>query len=432
MDCNEAEKLISGYIDLELPDNQRALFEEHCRECPRCQKTLHELTELENYLKESSEEILPDESYWPGFDARLKEKLDEAADKKPWWQLLLSFKKQLALALVAIFILVGLFTPSIREMIFAPSYQKAPQKPGITGEEVYPGKIDKAAEPQKDTPMLLERDEESGKGVSGSGKMLEKSMEGPIPTTAATKADKSTSVEGKPRRIYRRDPFSEALPGEEVVTPPEAGKRKKEPAKEEKSQPGEAPAEEPDIFRPPPAPGQKFGAAEPGKMILKKETTKEDEEKLSPAAPSAPTGSVIEKEEPAENFLEDKTTGGMKSEEQPPALESPLGDETDSYLARSEVLLLRILNMPDNPESLEMLRQQLKQSNFIRKIKQDRWMFSGNPKLQEHAREMLIIAERVMKIDYNQINHLKRKVIESGILQKTRELRMNEETTWSL
>lgn len=100
--------------------------------------------------------------------------------------------------------------------------------------------------------------------------------------------------------------------------------------------------------------------------------------------------------------------------------------EESTYLTRSEVVLLKIVNMKENSKDLEMLQTDLKNSSYSSIISKDNRLFKKDPRLEEHARMMRKISNDLMKIKPDNIGNLKQKVSESGILEMTRDLKISE------
>lgn len=74
MNCNEFEKLVSLYIDKELPEDKQAKLEEHLTTCSKCRELLEEFKALESGAREIHLPV-PEEDYWKNFAFRLKTKL---------------------------------------------------------------------------------------------------------------------------------------------------------------------------------------------------------------------------------------------------------------------------------------------------------------------------------------------------------------------
>jgi len=204
-----------------------------------------------------------------------------------------------------------------------------------------------------------------------------------------------------------------------------------------------------------------IGKKDDGKI---KETAMESgtEVKCAPAPikPSAPAGEVLPSEKamakseanegfvcrpkPAsstdeESSLRDVTGMGYPASEPPgpPLFESDKGadiavttsgkgmidPEDRNYIARSEVVLLKIVNLNEDKTDLQILREDLQSSNYLEDLDKNKKKFKSNSKLGQHTRSMQVIADRLMAIEPRQIPELKKKVIESGILETTRELK---------
>ena len=75
MSCHEYQDLISGYLDDELPQDQRQRLENHLQTCNSCAETLRQLTTMKEELamlkfKEPSDAEL--QRYWSGVYNRLE------------------------------------------------------------------------------------------------------------------------------------------------------------------------------------------------------------------------------------------------------------------------------------------------------------------------------------------------------------------------
>jgi predicted anti-sigma-YlaC factor YlaD len=75
MSCHEYQDLISGYLDDELPQDQRQRLENHLQTCNPCAETLRQLTTMKEELamlkfKEPSDAEL--QRYWSGVYNRLE------------------------------------------------------------------------------------------------------------------------------------------------------------------------------------------------------------------------------------------------------------------------------------------------------------------------------------------------------------------------
>lgn len=70
MNCNEIKDMISLYIDRELEDEEKLLFEKHIEQCENCKKEFEEYKKIINMLQNLTEEEPP-----KGYCKRLHEKL---------------------------------------------------------------------------------------------------------------------------------------------------------------------------------------------------------------------------------------------------------------------------------------------------------------------------------------------------------------------
>jgi predicted anti-sigma-YlaC factor YlaD len=75
MTCQDYERLLSGYVDRELPDEEHRQVETHLQQCADCRRQLDELVSIKERLtmikfKEPSDLEL--ERYWSGIYNRLE------------------------------------------------------------------------------------------------------------------------------------------------------------------------------------------------------------------------------------------------------------------------------------------------------------------------------------------------------------------------
>jgi len=70
MRCSRAQKYLSPYLDGELEGDERALFEEHVRECPGCARLLEQTRCLGGLFQRSERFQAP-----PGFSAQVMERI---------------------------------------------------------------------------------------------------------------------------------------------------------------------------------------------------------------------------------------------------------------------------------------------------------------------------------------------------------------------
>ena len=75
MKCEDIKKLMMGYLDNEITENERKVFEEHIHQCKECSLELAEFKKLKEVtdnmkLNEPEEEIWT--AYWAGIYNRLE------------------------------------------------------------------------------------------------------------------------------------------------------------------------------------------------------------------------------------------------------------------------------------------------------------------------------------------------------------------------
>lgn len=74
MKCDISIELLSGYLDGELDEKQKAVVEKHLRECQSCQNELEELKLLNEYIKVQEIEE-PSREFFFGVNRRVMEKI---------------------------------------------------------------------------------------------------------------------------------------------------------------------------------------------------------------------------------------------------------------------------------------------------------------------------------------------------------------------
>jgi anti-sigma factor RsiW len=457
MKCRDFENWISGYLDGELTAAQVQEMDAHMAGCPSCGALLAELGSMDGMLRESGE-MLPDEAYWGAFDARLKEKVDGVPAKQAWWDIFSMIgRPALSLGAMALLVMLAFFTPMMKSVMFqgqksqaprevavtapAPaagvpaedaadnekktSHEKenetmrresdrspekpAPEKEGLTGE-----KPPVAEEPAGITAGALKGGVKDSGGFSDDGRAKGKTVDsapsrpgmGHAGSNVPVEAPAMEEAEGEPK-LKRSADAAPVLPADEPSTRTSAA--------------GSSMAAAP----PPPAPR----AAMPGGSF--------DEGAAQPRSSAARPGRTGYKEElggdkkkrdknEADTYADGAGARGSGSG-------SEAGGETlagrasspeeNKYLASSEVVLLKIVNLEESPMELEMLRGDLKSSDYSRIIREDSTLFRKNPDLEGHGKVMRKISDELMKIDASKIGILKKEIMESGILEKTREMK---------
>ncbi|MBI5103263.1 MAG: zf-HC2 domain-containing protein [Nitrospirae bacterium] len=99
MKCSKAHKLISPYIDSELPESEMNALEGHIKDCFKCRKELEEGRELQNLLSMADIHKAP-----YGFNTRVMANLSpEKADKSSRFAVLAGLAEATAVIMVIAF-----------------------------------------------------------------------------------------------------------------------------------------------------------------------------------------------------------------------------------------------------------------------------------------------------------------------------------------
>jgi len=481
VNCNDIENRISGYLDGELSDREMKQFEEHIASCPKCAGLISEMESLDNILHEM-EEPLPDEAYWGSFDARLSEKIDKASTPRPWWSIFTRFNRtQWALAAIAIMFIIAF--PLIWEIIF--SHKTAPMtKQGVKistptketkttdlrikesmkhGEDIVTGEFEKKAveesEPAPPDKFAMKEPESKVPVNEDGGADAEKPPGGLMETSVPGKpfAHSEYNVKALPGKAPAKKPADNAPPagrvsGDEAKpptidnvagsAPPKPAKAKpmkRETSKSRDRTTGHHGAGDKPVVkyggkgRVPPPESAKIGGAHRRVM------------KPIPAAPAAlpPPKLAVKSAPPASSTKIDgagRTRGGAvtadtnKKDECGMPVSESLDDFTkreeirresvdvNKYLATSEVMLIKILSMPETKTGLALIRKELTRANYVENLNNDARKFKKDPLLRKHIRAMQGITNEVMNISPGEIKNLKKKVIDSGLIDQTKEI----------
>lgn len=533
MNCQDFENKISGYMDGELSSDEMKLFEEHIASCRQCSDLLSELQSVDEMLA-GMEPPLPDEAYWSGFDARLREKVDKAAEKRPWWNFYPLIRRQLGWAVAAIVLVMIFVFPILRETMFPRATEPASQKtmaPATTQnieekESAETAEKKASYEATPSLPMEAEAPEKKWVGEApassavptADGLTTGSNEAKPDADMIASAPPKSESLTAAPRMAAKpakvadlksddrdiRKP--EAVVSGEMTAPPaitdvrrmeaktsdrEVGysrhyaskskanagnfggnKTERNSMKTGKEQP-EAPratqpgphdetakgradnydgkstlADKVPALPPPAIPGSELDASRvpSGEAAPKPRYHEEapaDAPDMSPSE-GEDEGSSSRAPAPfsmAESAKSAKMRAGVETKDAPmvkteSAPAQPAGtalrdrtlirrsmSEVNDYLATSEVVLIKIVSMPDNGVNLRNLQKQLTLSNYIEDLNRNVGKFKTDPVLEKHSREMQVITNEIMTVNPKGLSGLKRRVINSGIIDKTRELK---------
>lgn len=471
MNCNDFENRISGYLDGELSDQEMKQFEQHITSCSKCAALVSEMESLDNILHEM-EEPLPDEAYWGGFDARLSEKVDKASSPRPWWNIFTRFNKT-QWALAAIVILLVIAFPFIWEITFSHKSATLPRQEA---------KISTPASDIKTADITTEKAMENGKRIV-AGETEEKVAEESEPEApgelamkeSATREplkEKRATVAGKPNGLAVKadSPFAPLAPPDSGV---DALPRKKPvvasadnvvsagrihgavttdrvaeiaPSRHLKSKPikretaksrdrvafkygdeGALSCESDKKGKSAPVVStktSKFYRRAPGAVPLIAPAPKLA---ARPAPPAESGGGGIIRD--GRKALEHK----KKDADGLPASESfddfnereETGEESveiNDYLATSEVVLIKIVSMPETKTGLKLIRNVLSRANYVENLNNNAERFKKDPLLRKHTKAMQGITNEVMNIKPAEIRNLKRKVIGSGLIEQTKEI----------
>lgn len=531
MNCQDFENKISGYMDGELSQDEMKLFEEHIAACKQCSDLLSELQSVDEMLT-GMEPPLPDEAYWSGFDARLREKVDKVAEKRPWWNFYPLIRRHLGWALVAVVIVMIAVIPILRETMVSRVMEAPSQKMSTPATRQDIKEKESSETAGKDTfssaepslPTEAEAPEKKWAGeapasgvtppaddmVSGGNEAKnEAKPDVNMATSAPPKSESLTAlprIAAKPAKVEEnkhsepgiRKPDA-VIPEEKAAPPMAADIRRTESAtsdreagytkhyasrpkaktgmfgnlktdstavKSEKKQPEAPRATEPGpldetakgrvdedgirstagdkVPAPPPpsipssemdAPGAlPESAPKPGYY----EEAPAETADMAPAEGESRTGTT----QPAPSSMAEsaktaRMRAGVDMKDATIAVPAqPAGaalkeravsrrstSEVNDYLATSEVVLIKIVSMPDNGINLRNLRKQLTMSNYINELNRNVGKFRTDPILERHSREMQVITNEIMTVNPKELPRLKRKVINSGIIDTTRELK---------
>ena len=533
MNCQDFENKISGYMDGELSSDEMKLFEEHIASCRQCSDLLSELQSVDEMLT-GMEPPLPDEAYWSGFDARLKEKVDTVAEKRPWWNFYPLIRRN-AWALIAVVIVMIAVIPILKETMLSHVMESSSQKtmaPATTQDIKEKESFETTGKETfyKSKPSLPMEEEAPEKKVTGeapapgaappSEGMAEKSNDvknetKPDADMAASAPPKSESLTAAPRVAAKPVRSRDLKNDDGVISKPDAvitGGRTAPPLiadmrhMESKTTDREVGYSRHSVSKPkaktgnfgrsktegnsvtsgkkqPEAPGtiQPVPADEDGKGGSDDKVAKLTDKVPAPPPPSIPESEVDTFRSPAveaapkpggheespadapdmspsesepdtgnrasvpstmtESAKSAKMTAGAERKDTPVVKAKavpcrPAGaisksrmairrsmSEVNDYLATSEVVLIKLVSMPDNGVNLRNLQKQLTLSNYIEDLNRNVGKFKTDPVLERHSREMQVITNEIMTVNPKELSQLKRKVINSGIIDKTRELK---------
>jgi hypothetical protein len=441
MNCHEIENRISAYLDNELSVQDRKQFDAHLAECRSCKEFADEMKQVDAILLES-EAPLPDEAYWSGFDARLKDKIDKVPVKRPWWNFGHLFRKQLHWAALAALVVMAMVFPVLREFTAPPASMRtqAPVSVATTADE-------KLKAPSE---SISSRDEENIKNeISGQaapgGAVSEQPPVVHAPAPGIAEPDTLVETESGNVSMQPESKYADGVSSKVSSGDNSSGFNKEKAAKKDNlpnnidaapvppAPAAPEPAIAPKAEIPAPAKDAHKEMAESAPMGTTEKTNSSRAGKgfadapamlKSKPAPAAATGMPADKFDADKNTLRESAAEpglyDFKSEEARKMAQVP---EVSDYLAASEAVLIRIITLPEDEKKLKMFQEELNMAKFSDTVNKTSDRAKNVVIINNHAKTMQNITNEVMNISPGQINSLKRKVIDSGIIDKTRELK---------
>lgn len=99
-----------------------------------------------------------------------------------------------------------------------------------------------------------------------------------------------------------------------------------------------------------------------------------------------------------------------------------------NYLTNSEIVLIKLVAMPDQKENLKLLKEEVSQAGLIEQIDSNMEEFQQDPQLLNHAKAMEMITIKLLNTDEKNcekdLQLLKTQVLKSGILEKTQSMKL--------
>jgi hypothetical protein len=99
-----------------------------------------------------------------------------------------------------------------------------------------------------------------------------------------------------------------------------------------------------------------------------------------------------------------------------------------NYLTNSEIVLIKLVTMPEEKENVELLKQEISQGGLQEQINSNLAFFKDDPQLLNHAKAMEIITIKLNNTkpdNYKEdLKMLKTQVIQSGLLEKTQSMKI--------
>jgi hypothetical protein len=99
-----------------------------------------------------------------------------------------------------------------------------------------------------------------------------------------------------------------------------------------------------------------------------------------------------------------------------------------NYLTSSEIILIKLVAMPEQKEDLERLKGDIMQAGLVEQIDSNMEAFKDDPQLLTHSKAMEVISIKVLNADEKyceeDLKQLKSQILKSGILEKTQSMKL--------
>ncbi|GEM_PF-1955984 len=104
------------------------------------------------------------------------------------------------------------------------------------------------------------------------------------------------------------------------------------------------------------------------------------------------------------------------------------GTMVKSYLTKSEIVLIRLVSMPEQKEQLDFLKREISRDGLFEQIQANKELFKNDPGLLSHVKSMEVVTIKIENTTDDDtgdnIRMLKNQVIQSGLLQKTQSMKI--------
>ncbi len=97
-------------------------------------------------------------------------------------------------------------------------------------------------------------------------------------------------------------------------------------------------------------------------------------------------------------------------------------DFRKTYIAQSKVLIIKLVNLDENGEELEILRESIRDANFVEVLEGKENILGKDPELKEHIEVMQDVTNQILTVKSNDLASVKKKVLENNLLEKTLEM----------